>query len=327
MTKDFPPDMRSKQLNLNAYDTDKIKLRYLDVYDQILVPCIDKAITLLEIGVYRGGSLKLWRDYFPRGTVVGIDRKLPQDFQLGERIHIFEGNQGDEEFLSKVATASAPGGFDIIIDDASHIGELTKTTFWHLFDHHLKPGGLYAIEDWGTGYLDDFSDGKKFNPKSSILDRVRSVLPRRFSKRMKVPVPCHSYRMVGFIKELVDEQGAASVAMGRKTGWRRSKFKNLLITPGIVSVTKAAPTLTAFPNPVPVRNGVGKTTISWNTASTAAGKVYVSIDNRQESLFASSNQGSAAANWVRAGSTYEFRLYDSDHIRLFDKIVVTTTQK
>ena len=150
MTKDFPPDMRSKQLNLNAYDTDKIKLRYLDVYDQILVPCIDKAITLLEIGVYRGGSLKLWRDYFPRGTVVGIDRKLPQDFQLGERIHIFEGNQGDEEFLSKVATASAPGGFDIIIDDASHIGELTKTTFWHLFDHHLKPGGLYAIEDWGN---------------------------------------------------------------------------------------------------------------------------------------------------------------------------------
>ena len=68
----------------------------------------------------------------------------------------------------------APGGFDIIIDDASHIGELTKTTFWHLFDHHLKPGGLYAIEDWGTGYLDDFSDGKKI--QSEVFDsRSRSV--------------------------------------------------------------------------------------------------------------------------------------------------------
>lgn len=180
MTMDFPRDMRSIQLNLNAYDTDKIKLRYLEVYDHILVPWIGKAITLLEIGVYRGGSLKLWRDYFPRGTVVGIDRKRPQDFRLGERIQIFEGSQADEEFLSKVANETAPGGFDIIIDDASHIGELTKTTFWHLFDHHLKPGGLYAIEDWGTGYLDDFSDGKKFDPKSSILGRVRSVLPRRF---------------------------------------------------------------------------------------------------------------------------------------------------
>ena len=43
--------MRSKQLNFNAYDTDKIKLHYLEVYDQILVPWIGKAITFLEIGV------------------------------------------------------------------------------------------------------------------------------------------------------------------------------------------------------------------------------------------------------------------------------------
>jgi len=60
MTNDFRRDMRSKQLNLNAYDTDKIKFRYLEIYDPILVPWIGKAITLLEIGVYPGGSLKLW---------------------------------------------------------------------------------------------------------------------------------------------------------------------------------------------------------------------------------------------------------------------------
>jgi hypothetical protein len=317
--------MRSKQLNLDVYDTDKIKLRYLEVYDPILVPWIGKEITLLEIGVFHGGSLKLWRDYFPGGTIVGIDRKLPQHLQLGKCIQIFEGRQADKEFLSKVASETARDGFDIIIDDASHIGELTRTTFWHLFDHHLKPGGLYAIEDWGTGYLDNFSDGKRFDPKPSILRRVRSMLPRRFSRRMKVPLPCHSYGMVGFIKELVDEQGAASIAIGHKAGWRRSKFKNLLITPGIVFVTKAASTLTAFPNPVPAGDGVGKTMISWNAATVIAGKIYVSIDNRQELLFASAQQGSAAANWIRTGSTYEFRLYDSNHIRLLDKVVVTRT--
>ena len=74
-----------------------------------------------------------------------------------------------------MASKTAPDGFDIIIDDASHIGELTKTSFWHLFDHHLKPGGLYAIEDWGTGYLDDFTDGRKFQPRISIRARVRSL--------------------------------------------------------------------------------------------------------------------------------------------------------
>jgi len=63
--------------------------------------------------------------------------------------------------------------------------------------------------------------------------------------------------------------------------------------------------------------------ISWNLATAIAGKIYVSIDNRQELLFASAQQGSAAANWIRTGSTYEFRLYDSNHIRLLDKVVVT----
>jgi hypothetical protein len=41
------------------------------------------------------------------------------------------------------------------------------------------------------------------------------------------------------VKELVDEQGAASIAMGCKAGWRLSKFQNLVVTPGIVFVTKA----------------------------------------------------------------------------------------
>ena len=237
--------MRSKLLNLDAYDTDKIKHGYLDVYDPILAPWVNEEITLLELGVDRGGSLKLWRDYFSRGAIVGTDRKLPPDFRPGERIQVFEGHHGDKKFLSEVASKTAPDGFDIIIDDASHIGEKAKRAFWYLFDHHLKPGGLYAIEDWGTGYLDDFPDGKQFNPRTPILRWVRSLLPQRIGTKMKVPFPCHSYGMVGFVKELVDEQGAASIAMGSKVGWRKSKFKNVLITPGIVIVTKAASTLAA----------------------------------------------------------------------------------
>ena len=156
-----------------------------------------------------------------------------------------------------MADATAPEGFDIIIDDGSHIGEATRNTFWHLFEHHLKPGGLYAIEDWGTGYLDDFPDGRKFSSRTPILHRVRSLLPKSLRKRIKLPFPCHAYGMVGFVKQLVDEQGTVNIAAGRKTGWRRSKFAKLVITPGIVFVAKAAPTLDAHPNPVPTTD-VGK---------------------------------------------------------------------
>jgi hypothetical protein len=296
--------MRSKQLNLPSYDTDKIQHDYLELYDPILSAWTDKEIKLLEIGIHRGGSLKLWRDYFPRGRIVGIDLELPRGFVPGERIQIFEGSQADTRFLSEVATKTAPEGFDVIIDDASHIGELTKRTFWHLFDRHLKPGGLYAIEDWGTGYLDDFPDGKKFDPKPSAID----------------PFPCHSHGMVGFVKELVDEQGAASVAVGRAVGeYRASKFTQLLITPCIVFVRKMAPALSASPNPVPTSEGSGRTTISWNSVD---GKIYFSESGRDEVLFADSPRGSQDADWIREGASYEFRLYNFGHTELLAKVRV-----
>jgi hypothetical protein len=312
--------MRSKELDLDAYDTDKIKLRYLEAYDPILAPWTSKNIKLLEVGVREGGSLKLWRDYFPRGTIIGIDRKLPKRFEAGQRVQVFQGNQADRTFLSKVAERTAPDGFDIIIDDASHIGELSKKTFWHLFDHHLKPGGLYAIEDWGTGYLDDFPDGRKFQPKRSFRAGVRSFLPRMVRRKMKVPFPCHSYGMVGFVKELVDEQGMGNIALGREGGFRLSKFENLLITQGIVFVTKTTPALRASPNLVPAGNGRGKTTISWNSVD---GKIYVSADGGDELLFAGSPCGSQEANWIEEGSRYEFRLYNAEHTVLLKKVVVT----
>jgi hypothetical protein len=296
--------MRSDELNLIAYDTDKIQHHYLEVYDPVLSRWADKDVKLLEIGVFKGGSLQLWRDYFPKGTIVGIDLELPPDFVPGERIQLFKGSQADTQFLSQVAGSMAPEGFDIIIEDASHIGQLSKTTFWHLFHHHLKPGGLYAIEDWGTGYFDDFPDGKKFDPKPSTLD----------------PFPCHSHGMVGFVKELVDEQAAGSITLGRKEQFRLSKFENLVITEGVVLVTKLAPSLTASPNPVPAGEGKGLTTISWNSVD---GKVYVSINGQEELLFAGSPRGSQQANWIEAGSSYEFRLYNADQKQLQAKLTVT----
>jgi hypothetical protein len=313
--------MRSKELSLDSYNTDKITHGYLDVYDPILAPWVDKEIKLLEIGIRKGGSLQLWRDYFRLGVIIGIDIKLPKNFVPGGRIQIFEGSQSDTQFLSEVANKVASEGFDIIIDDASHIGTLTKTAFWHLFDNHLKPGGLYVIEDWGTGYLDDFPDGKRLDTLNSPVPLVQSLPSEASNNRMKAPFPCHSYGMVGFIKELVDEQGAANVTMGRPIGESRaSKFTQMVITPCIVFVSKMAPTLSASPNPVPASDALGRTTISWNSVD---GKIYVSENGRDEVLFADSPGGSQDADWISEGSIYEFRLYNSDRTKRLDSVMVT----
>ena len=226
--------MRSHELCLDRYDTDKVRNGYLQWYDPILQPLIGQKITLLELGVLHGGSLRLWRDYFPGGTVVGIDRHLPNDVADEERIHMFQGRQDDTAFLSDVARKTAPSGFDVIIDDASHIGSATKVAFWHLFDNHLKSSGLYAIEDWGTGYWDDWPDGRSYRPEPHRAG------PEAADSRG--PWPSHTFGMVGFIKELVDEQGAGDLTRARLAGTasRQSKFERMVITPSIVFITKRA---------------------------------------------------------------------------------------
>jgi SAM-dependent methyltransferase len=227
--------MRSQELDLTRYNTDKIANGYLKWYDPIFADLIDSPLKMLEVGIFKGGSLHLWRDYFPRADVTGIDLNTPESFEPGERVRLFQGSQSDTSFLSRVSTEVAPEGFDLIIEDASHVGVLSKVTFWHLFDHHLKPGGLYVIEDWGTGYWGDWPDGAEFRPKSF----GEKVLGRLWPP-MKRPWHCHSHGMVGFVKELVDEQGAADLTRRNLIGkpQRQSKFESLSVTPSIVFVRK-----------------------------------------------------------------------------------------
>ena len=85
---------------------------------------------------------------------------------------------------------------------------------------------------------------------------------------------------------------------------------------------KRPPVLTAHPNPVPASEEVGKTLISWDTADGSIGRVFVSINGGREVLFADGRRGSAPANWIETGSSYEFRLYNSDHSELLGKIAV-----
>jgi tRNA (mo5U34)-methyltransferase len=86
----------------------------------------------------------------------------------------------------------------------------------------------------------------------------------------------------------------------------------------LVLLRRADPTLSASPNPIPAGDNPGRTTISWS-----GGAVYVSMNDGKEVLFADLRQGSKVASWILTGSSYEFRLYDSDHTELLVKLAVT----
>jgi hypothetical protein len=213
-----------KPIPRNGYDTDKGINNYLGTYESFFSDIADKYITLLELGVNRGGSLLMWRDYFENGKIVGLDmNKVSIDDPSGH-IKCYEGLQEDTALLKRIATENAPDGFDIIIDDCAHIGKLAQASFQYLFDNHLKSGGIYVIEDWGTGYWDSWPDGHSYEQLQPEGDRI----------------PSHDFGMVGFIKELVDECGMANIT-NPKFGtppYRRSKFEIIYIFPGMVFVIK-----------------------------------------------------------------------------------------
>ena len=90
------------------------------------------------------------------------------------------------------------------------------------------------------------------------------------------------------------------------------------------SPAASAATITASPNPVTTGEGSGTTTITWNTGDGTAGQVYVSEDGSPETLFAEGSTRSAPAPWIRAGKTFEFRLYAAtEHATVLAKTQVT----
>ncbi len=114
---------------------------YLDTYEKYLGGWQDKEFTLLEIGVAAGNSLRMWREYFTKARVYGIDNN-PDCVGYGEGIFI--GSQTDDVFLDSVL--GKIGIPDIIIDDGSHYAPNTIATFKKLFPN-ISKNGYYIIED------------------------------------------------------------------------------------------------------------------------------------------------------------------------------------
>jgi hypothetical protein len=183
---------------------------YLPVYEQLLGDLRRQAFTLLELGVWAGDSLEMWRDGFPRATIIGVDVEL-RDIHLGDRVHIVRGDQTDAALMRQIRDEFAPGGFDVIVDDASHLGTITARSLQVLYAEHLRPGGLYCIEDWGTGYVADWPDGGRIDARVEVERLDSSTVPMRAEANAPIPMPSHDLGTVGVIKRLIDHTARGTV--------------------------------------------------------------------------------------------------------------------
>jgi hypothetical protein len=183
---------------------------YLPTYEQLLASLRARPFTLLELGVWTGQSLEMWRDAFSLATIIGIDL-APPDLQLGNRIHIIQGDQTDGALMRRVRQDHAPAGFDVIIDDASHFGITTARSLQALYSEHLRPGGLYCIEDWGTGYLPTWHDGGQLVSPVSVELLDSSTAPMQADIDAPIPMPSHDIGMVGLVKRLIDHTAGGTL--------------------------------------------------------------------------------------------------------------------
>lgn len=190
--------------------------RCLEIYDQLFARLRDEPISLLEVGAGLGGSLRVWQSYFRFGRIYGADLEPTRNAD----VPVFRVDQCDRPSMDVIGRQAGP--FDIVIDDAAHVAAAASACFDVLFYHYLKPGGLYAIEDWGTGYWADWPDGY--------------ALERHAEMRF----PCqgnlfcsHQSGMVGWVKQLVDECGLPDATN------EPSFICSLTIYRGLVIVEKA----------------------------------------------------------------------------------------
>lgn len=135
---------------------------YLGHYDQYFRRFKDTPVRMLEIGVFEGGSLELWRKYFgDRATIFGIDINPDCAGKVDAPNQVRIGSQDDPEFLRSVVEEM--GGVDLILDDGSHHGSHIIASFRALFPL-LSDGGLYVIEDMH----DDFSEWPRTRRNQSL---------------------------------------------------------------------------------------------------------------------------------------------------------------
>ena len=170
-TSDFFTD----KSNTHSYD---------EIYDIILKPYADKAGHMLEIGVYMGGSLLVWQDYFSKMKITGLDDNpiVPNSILKkynSDRIDYQIGNAYSKKIFNKLMKKN-PNGFDIIIDDGTHILD-DQLKFIDLYLKTVRKGGLLVIEDVQSTIN-----------ISKLIKRIHDVLDPQFGSNYQIHIYDHS---------------------------------------------------------------------------------------------------------------------------------------
>lgn len=125
---------------------------YTAPYSLFFEPLRHKPIKLVEIGVFRGASITVWRNFFSKARIFGFDRDINFLAEIQSRnmegVYLNMMDSSNEESIKNGLNGFCQDGelYDVIMDDASHsIGDQCLTIKVGL--PYLKQGGLLIVED------------------------------------------------------------------------------------------------------------------------------------------------------------------------------------
>jgi SAM-dependent methyltransferase len=175
LMKNNPEDLRRLQTTEDRFLLGKIRSL---VENTVALRNIENIKQIVDLGIYKGGSVALYTLLFAPEKLVGIEY-LPEPVEplenfivnknLQQQVRTYYGvNQADSKRLKQIVALEFPNvQLDLVIDDASHQYAETKSSFETLFPM-LRPGGIYIIEDWGWAHWtgDQWQKSKYFAVKS-----------------------------------------------------------------------------------------------------------------------------------------------------------------
>jgi hypothetical protein len=160
---------------MRKHKTDKAVHRYDIPYGFLLDDRRHQVTRVLELGIKRGESLRLWEEYFPEAEIFGVDIQPKWARSASARSRVFIGSQADETLLQEVS-AAAGFRFDLIVDDGSHMSDHQVASLTYLWQYLTPQHGIYAIEDLNAPvkYPVEFSHRHcRYPPMADML--VRSI--------------------------------------------------------------------------------------------------------------------------------------------------------
>lgn len=144
--------------------TDKFQHGYLPHYERHISPIALLDVTVLEIGVAKGASIRMWAQWFthPSAVIHGVETTDIVDPPFDDpRISVFF------EDIKTVDLANLEPTYDLIVDDGSHLASDIVAAYQRLWKL-VRPGGWYVIED----LYNQWSSAGEGGPEGSTASRM-----------------------------------------------------------------------------------------------------------------------------------------------------------